>query len=256
MNESDFKVVSYKRKKSQLRSKNIVNNNILSNESYFNVDVSFKRIVDAKLEITATDLYDSLLASLREGIESLKHPKISNIICLGLGKIGECLIARYQLAAILSLSDLYNVKISAYDPIFTEKDKELLSKFEVNVLSENLEGKFHLSGHETVLFYLPHCPKQLTNNLLWANWGLNLANCIIISNSFTNIIESNSSAHLVLNAYYISKIQPYVLELAIINSFKYYEIFNDTAIHVFPKLNYVCPDLWKDNPEPVYEIEA
>lgn len=197
-------------------------------------------------------MYASVVASLKEGISGLGNPVISQIICLGLGKIGECLTARYQFVVILSLSELFNTKILAYDPVFTENDKKILSTFNVTLLTDNLEGKYRVKNKETVLFYMPHCSKQLTNNLLWTNWGLDLNYCIIIANSFRKIIDSNSSKEIEVKAGYVSKILPYVLEIAIINSFKYYEIFNDIAIHVFPNINMVCQDLWKECLEPKY----
>lgn len=204
------------------------------------------------MEIVATDLFDSVTALLKEGLFALKNPVISEIICFGLGKIGECTIARYQFALLLCLKELYNVDVYVYDPIFSENDISLLNHFGINILEKNLEGKYKIINRETTLFYLPHCPKQLTNNLVWANWGLNLNYCIIISNSFNRIIENSSKTTLIENAEYISKITPYVHELAIINTFKYYEVFNDTSIHVFPKLNLISPDFWEYCSEPKY----
>lgn len=141
--------------------------------------------------------------------------------------------------------------VRVYDPIFSETDVRLLDLFEISLIDENLEGKYRVSD-KNVLFYLPHCPKQLTNNLLWANWGLNLSQCIIIANSFSDIIEKTSTKTLEATAEYISRIYPYTLELPVINSFKYFEIFNDTAIHFFPKLNLLSQDIWEPCPVPIY----
>lgn len=200
----------------------------------------------------ATDLFDSVTALLKEGLLTLKNPLISEIICFGLGKFGECTIARFQFALLLCLKELYNVDIYVYDPIFSEHDIGLLNHFNINILEENSEGKYKIKNEKTTLFYLPHCAKQLTNNLLWANWGLHLNYCIIVSNSFNRIVENSSIKTLIESAEYISKITPYVHELAIINSFKYYEVFNDTSIHVFPRLNLIYPDFWENRPEPKY----
>lgn len=199
-----------------------------------------------------TDLFDSVSALLKEGLSALKNPVISEIICFGLGKIGECTIARYQFALLLCLKELYNVEVYVYDPVFNENDISLLNHFNINILTENLEGKYKTRNQKTTLFYLPHCPKQLTNNLLWANWGLNLSYCIIISNSFNKVIENSLKRTLAENAEYILKITPYVHEFAVINTFKYYEVFNDTSIHVFPKLNLIPTDFWENCIEPTY----
>lgn len=207
--------------------------------------------MDAKKEISESDIFESLIASLREGLETLESQTISEIICFGLGKIGECSISRYQLALLLCLKDLFKVNVQVYDPIFSTLDINILKVFEVSIIENNSEGKFKVSD-KNVLFFLPHCPKQLSNNLLWVNWGLSLKNCIIIANSFNGIIESSSSRTIKACAEYISRICPYTLELPMINSFKYFEVFNDTAIHCFPKLNLLPQDIWDQCPEPVY----
>lgn len=175
---------------------------------------------------------------------------------MGIGKFGECMISRYQLALLYLLKENYNVNVKIYDPVFTKNEFDVLNDFGFEILTENHEGKYnvkHIDG--LTLFYLPHCPKQLTNNLLWCNWSLKLSNCIIISNSFHKIIDTNTKRHINKNAFYLISILPYTLELAIINSFKYYEMFNDMAIHVFPLENIALlpKDFWTTQNEPVYE---
>lgn len=184
----------------------------------------------------------------------LHEPNILRIVCLGLGNVSECTTSRFQLAFLLCLQSFCNnVHIEVCDPAFNKEDKLVLESFGFQVI-ENLEGKFTVNHNETVVFYMPHCPKQLSNNLLWANWGLQLNCCIIIANSFAKLLETNPKHVILDNAQYILSISPYVVELAVINSFKFYEIFNDTAIHVFPldKLSLISKDFWKLTPEPKY----
>ena len=39
------------------------------------------------------------------------------------------------------------------------------------------------------LFFLPHCPKQLSNNLLWSNWRPDkLRRLVVVGNSFKRIL--------------------------------------------------------------------
>lgn len=144
--------------------------------------------------------------------------------------------------------------MSVFDPVFTSFEHLVLREFDCNILTENSEGKYPVKDTGTTIFFLPHCPKQLCNNLLWSNWGLQLSYCVIISNSFNLILESNSVRQLANSAEYILNISPYVEELAVINNFKFYDIFNDTAIHIFPpnKINLVSDDIWKSNKEPTY----
>nr|XP_008197568.1 PREDICTED: SRR1-like protein [Tribolium castaneum] len=164
------------------------------------------------------------------------------------------MISRYQLGFLLCLKDLFQIEVKIYDPVFTEADHWLLRQFGCEILTENFEGKYRIRDKHTTIFYMPHCPKQLTNNLIWANWGLNLNSCIIIANSFNSIIE-NSPKRVLNQNQYLVKIFPHVLELAVINSFKFFEIFNDTAIHIFPwnKIKLLSGDFWEIGPEPNYD---
>lgn len=154
---------------------------------------------------------------------------------------------------LLCIKDLCHAEVEVYDPVFSQIECDILQEFNCVVLSKNSEGKCAVQGSDSTLFYLPHCPKQLSNNLLWSNWGLGLSKCIIIANSFTKIIENTPSRLLRKFAQYITKISPYMTELAVINSFKFYEVFNDTAIHIFPLNNIILisEDFW-ENKEPHY----
>lgn len=201
-----------------------------------------------------SDVYASVKASLREGLDIINQTSIREIICFGLGRIGESTSARYQLALLLCLKELYQVKVYVYDPVFGKSDKHILKKYGCEVLGENIEGKYRAKPYGITLFYLPHCPKQLCNNLLWSNWGIQLSNCVVICNSFLSILENTPKRVLSKSAEYIFKIAPYVVELAVINNFKYYDIFNDTAIHIFPSndIILISEEFWESKSEPHY----
>nr|CAI5862945.1 unnamed protein product [Callosobruchus analis] len=250
----DFKIVAHKKKQSKIKHLNALRSPAEESivTSVADKERLQKRIVEAKSEISTSDFQDSLFASLQEALTAIDKPQLSKIVCFGLGRFTENLSARYQLALLLCLKDFYQVSVCAYDPCFSEFEIDLLHHFQIEVLEKNLEGKYKVEPGEYVLFYLPHCSKQLSNNLLWRNWGLSLCQCIVVANSFNEIIERSSTKALKENAEYVSKITPYVLEVAVINSFKFYEVFNDTAVHVFPKLSFVPQDLWLQNNEPEY----
>ncbi|KAG5880583.1 hypothetical protein JTB14_002392 [Gonioctena quinquepunctata] len=55
--------------------------------SSFDEESSVRRICEAKLELSSTDLYSSLVSSLKEGLLAVNKSEFSKIICLGLGKI-------------------------------------------------------------------------------------------------------------------------------------------------------------------------
>lgn len=101
---------------------------------------------------------------------------------------------------------------------------------------------------------MPHCTKQLTNNLLFANWSPELYKCILLCNSVSDIISLTPSWNLKSFATYILKIQPYISEVPVINSFENKEAFSSTSFHYFLKTNLVkVPDrFWDDRLEPKY----
>ncbi|XP_044262199.1 SRR1-like protein [Tribolium madens] len=247
-----FKLIRYKRGNKSSKYKTLSKSHEI--ELQPNKEATLKRIHEAKSEINSSDLFASAVASLREALTTLSNPNIKEIICFGLGRIGECMISRYQLGFLLCLKDLHNAEVKIYDPVFTETDRWLLRQFQCEILTENSEGKYRVGDKHTTIFYMPHCPKQLTNNLLWANWGLNLNSCIIIANSFNSIIENSPKRVLNQNQYLVN-IFPHVLELAVINSFRFFEIFNDTAIHIFPwnKIKLLSDDFWEVGAEPSYD---
>lgn len=208
----------------------------------------------AKEEAVASDFYSTILVKLREGLNQLKNFEIKEIICYGLGNFAECVTSRYQFALLLALKEHFSASVFVYDPVFNCIETEILKELDCQVITVNEEGKHKIQSDIATLLYLPHCPKQLTNNFLWTNWGPELQNCIIFSNSFSNIIESQPKRFLTESAGYILNIFPYTEELEIDNCFRYKDIFNDTAIHIFPqeKLSCAPESFWNLCEEPKY----
>lgn len=186
----------------------------------------------------------------------LKARNVVEIVCLGLGHVAECNISRYQLALLLCLKDsLKPDSVLVHDPIFYKSECELLTKLGLEVILENNEGNYVISDKGPTVMFFPHCPKQLTNNFLWSNWGPNLENCVLICNSFTSLIDNQPSRILSETVPFIYKIHPHTSEQCLKNSFKYTDIFNDTAIHHFPKehLEKLDSNFWTRGDKPTYE---
>ncbi|XP_030763960.1 SRR1-like protein [Sitophilus oryzae] len=188
------------------------------------------------------------------------YPQVSKIICLGLGRISELTVPKYQLALLLCLKEFYYdlKEVYAYDPTFNDNDRFVLNHFGIKTETTNLEGKYIVPDNTPTLFYLPHCPKELLNNLLWSNWGLNLHSCIVLSNSICKVIEDNRHRDLQIFAEYILRIDPYVTEFGIENSSELYEAFNDTALHCFYYniLEKLPLDFWAKRNEPQYPNDS
>ncbi|KRT83355.1 hypothetical protein AMK59_4646, partial [Oryctes borbonicus] len=88
--QDGFTLVSNKRKhKKILNQKKILDksSNLLSGP--FDQGAAIRRIIEAKEDILASDLYTSFLASLRESQSVLLNPEVQEIVCLGLGRIDK-----------------------------------------------------------------------------------------------------------------------------------------------------------------------
>lgn len=144
-----------------------------------------------------------------------------------------------------------------YDPKFSDDERVYLSEIGCDSICQNEEGKRILLPDTFV--YMPHCPKQLLNNLLWANWKEDiLTNCIIYCNSIDQTVTSTPDRILNKCAYYVLKISPYVLEKTFRDDFIYDDVFNDMALHTFPhdKLKDLKDIFWIRGEEPSYDNDV
>ncbi|CAH1961183.1 unnamed protein product [Acanthoscelides obtectus] len=103
-NLDDFKIVAYKKKNSKIRAPPATRNSIEDSFVDCTVDKETlkRRILDAKSEISTSDLHESLLSSLQESFNTLEKPQISEIVCFGLGRFTESLTARELLQFYLA----------------------------------------------------------------------------------------------------------------------------------------------------------
>ncbi|ORX36437.1 hypothetical protein BD324DRAFT_645995 [Kockovaella imperatae] len=109
------------------------------------------------------------------------------ILCLGLGKPASDRTAQIQLALLLVLAS----RIAAFDPVWDDLDKRVLTYFQVPQIEENLDGKHVLDDDQSYLLYMPHCPKSLYQNILATNFGPRLTQVgrVLLGNSLTEYVE-------------------------------------------------------------------
>ena len=209
---------------------------------------------------------------------------ISKIVCLGLGNFTSSKQGEYQLAFLKCLANVLGLdddklkeQVEVFDPVHTKCEENIIKRLGFESISKdhNLEGKYTLKDkdYSSTLFYLPHCPKQLTNNILWANWNPESLGCTldpgtksshreshgiyILGNSFERITSSLPDRILKESAEYILLSSKFVFETKVENSFKYSDIFNDTSLHSFPinKLPTSSDPVWKvatEKGQPIY----
>jgi hypothetical protein len=213
----------------------------------------FSRFNSCADELKISEFFEAASETLRQ---VLQDTQIKEIICLGIGRISNCSIARHQLAFISLIGTQLGISISFFDPVLSNSDKEILKALNYEILSQNKEGSYLVQ--QSTLFYLPHCPKQITNNLLFSNWTPDqLSKVFLICNSFKTIIETTPERILRPNAHFILEISPFAEEKKIENNFRFTDIFNDFAIINFPseKLEKAAKSFWSDRLEPKYSEE-
>lgn len=166
-------------------------------------------------------------------LKEIQRSYIEDILCYGLGQFSDSSISLHQLAVLIVLCKKFKSTVQVFDPLFNSTEVEVLNQSGFKIIAENEEGKRVVEQNRVTLVFLPHCPKQLTNNFLWANWNKNLRNCILLCNSFSKIIESNTKRTLSESANYISEVVSYSKEIKLENSYRLPFVFNDLSIHYF-----------------------
>ncbi|XP_058118785.1 SRR1-like protein [Anopheles ziemanni] len=256
--DSEFRIVVSRKGKNRPKSRAKLQTSFNRTHKQFNERIEVcHQTVTKQLQAAESELLQSLF--FRECCEELQPilAGVKRIICLGLGRFSECSIARYQLAFIRCLRDKANLneRIQFYDPVFSSSEVEILQSLAEAVLQENVEGKYS-AEHCRTLFYLPHCPKQIVNNVLWKNWQQeHLTNVILLCNSFCSITNNHPRRFLERSAGYILRATGVFQEVPLRNNFRFTDIFNDTSLHYLPIDVKLDDILWQDTNEPSYDTE-
>lgn len=157
----------------------------------------------------------------------------------------------------MALKQEIDCTVEVYDPIFGQSEKDILNILNINVPNQNAEGKIVITSSSFTFFILPHCPKELFNNLLFSNWSTeNLGNCLVYGNSLEKL-KLNTPRRFLEPFHYLIHSEGITEEVEVPNSFTFTDIFNDLSIHYFPirLLSCVESTFW-DNPKPVYLTES
>ncbi|KXN73889.1 hypothetical protein CONCODRAFT_83265 [Conidiobolus coronatus NRRL 28638] len=208
---------------------------------------SLKVKLEEKTDNIDFKFFNYSLEFLKEQIEYweekgyFKNGSEVDIICYGIGSPSDSINAQYQLSYIYKLRNALNVKgkFEVFDPVEQSKeDLEIYSDWGFEIIPHNEEAKRSIDNTPTI-FYMPHCPKLLYNNVLGANWNLSkLDKIVVIGNRFELYDDLNLDKSL-------KEICPYLyncldlVKIDIFPPFAYDEtVFNDTSFHRFQtKLN-------------------
>ena len=245
MEEGGFTVVT-KKKGARKRGPGLKRTTVIADNSEPDIDKSsvVARIETARKELLSSEYWTEFLAVSESALE-----KVEAVYCFGLGHFCDSVTAKYQFALLLCIQETFNiVELQLSDPVFYQCERDLLtSHYHLAVLSENSECQQPCTS--PALVFLPHCPRQMTNNLLFSNWEPRLlSNLFLISNSLSNI-NINGELYFIKTA----SREKFVEEICLKNIFKYRDIFNDLSLHRFTT-HHSSPDcpVWSDFSKPQY----
>ena len=245
MEEGGFTVVK-KKKGTRKKGAGFKRTTVIADNSEPDIDKSsvVTRIEAARKELFISEYWAEFVAASESVLK-----KVEAVYCFGLGHFCDSVTAKYQFALLLCIKETFKIAdVQLSDPVFYQCERDLLTEhYHLAVLSHNSECRQPCNN--PALVFLPHCPKQMTNNLLFSNWEPRLlSNLFLISNSLSNI---NNYQDL----YFIQTAsrEKFVEEICLKNIFKYQDIFNDLSLHWFSTYH-SSPDssVWINITQPQY----
>lgn len=159
------------------------------------------------------------------------------MVIYGIGSLESYDPPRLQLSlAILMKRDFSWIgNIEVFDPILSATESHVLEALGCSVLSVNEHGR--RQAVKPTMFFMPHCEAVLYNNLLQANWKLDLlSNMVLIGNSFETYehVSELKNSPIVDSLGHVLAGRRFTNELRIQTiSDDYYNAFHDSSWHFF-----------------------
>ncbi|KAG2671832.1 hypothetical protein I3760_13G012500 [Carya illinoinensis] len=160
------------------------------------------------------------------------------MVIYGIGSIESFEPPRLQLSLAVLMKRKFSWigDIEVFDPILSATESRVLEALGCSVLSVNEQG--HRCALKPTIFFMPHCEAELYDNLLRANWGVELLNRVVLfGNSFETYeqhISEFKNSDIVGSAKRILSIRPFTKEFRINTVSDYYfSAFHDSSWHFF-----------------------
>jgi hypothetical protein len=143
-------------------------------------DTLVQLILECQSLLVTTDMWNHFHQVIEKKTESM-HVNVNDIqqlICYGIGNFSQTSTHHYsaslwQLAFALCLREdpMFHVmsRIYYHDPCTTEVERNVLHTLHVEWIPENERGQRCVHSVPT-LFFLPHCPRTLYENVMKTNW--------------------------------------------------------------------------------------
>ncbi|EKM55678.1 uncharacterized protein PHACADRAFT_93502, partial [Phanerochaete carnosa HHB-10118-sp] len=178
-----------------------------------------------------------LIELIHDALQALaiQQPRV---LCLGLGNPSSSRDARAQLAFLLAVCDdltLERSTVSAYDPVFTDEDGQLLATAQVQRLIENRACTQSFSAAyplgEPTIVYMPHCDLPLYENILRENCSRErLPRLVLIANRLSEYLDSIPSHKLRAEYPYVGRLAPLLTSLPLPPCPSSVTAFNNLAV--------------------------
>lgn len=160
------------------------------------------------------------------------------MVIYGIGSIESYEPPRFQLSLAILMKRKFSWigDIEVFDPVLSATESWVLEALGCTVLSVNEEGR--RQALKPTLFFMPHCEAELYNNLLQANWRVDLLNRIVLfGNSFEtyeqNIVYYRNSS-IINSARHVIAVRKFSDEFRIKTiSDDYFAAFLDSSWHFF-----------------------
>eukprot|EP00038_Savillea_parva_P009767 m.185721 g.185721 ORF g.185721 m.185721 type:complete len:303 (+) comp16540_c0_seq1:229-1137(+) len=193
-----------------------------------------QRMIDPARRLDTACYVDALVGIIK-ATPLLAAGQSVQLVAYGVGSYSESMIPRLQFCCLRDMASKLPLSATPelYDPVLTAAERLAAEDQGITVLTKNEMAKRNCKETPTV-FFMPHCEKELYNNLLSANWDTDtLANIIIIGNSFAYYEENAMGQDLYETAPYLARACKTVTEKPVPNSVDPHAAFNNTSVHYF-----------------------
>lgn len=198
-------------------------------------------------KIEASKFFSTLMIQTQDIVEYI-YPVLGSeqkmqMVIYGIGSIDAYEPPRMQLslAILMKKHCSWIGDIEVFDPILSATETRLLETLGCSVLSVNEQGR--RKALKPTLFYMPHCEAELYDNLLQANWKVDmLNNIVLLGNSFKayeHFLSVSKDPKLASRKNLLSA-EKFARELKIdIVTDDYFRPFHDSSWHFFSPISEV-----------------
>jgi hypothetical protein len=140
----------------------------------------------------------------------------------------------------LALANHLELELELYDPCFNKLDCAILAALPIATVGKRLAD---LKIDKPTVFFLPHCPKALYEELVRVNWT-RLNDVILVGNDLQSYLDHDIGARFRTEcpAMHVALSTKSIVSFALPQHSQMVSAFNELAVQTFQRL--VLPLLW------------